>query len=86
MSESKVNFVYSAVVAKDGKPHVFVSFEQDKKCAEGSVPECRITKNKGFSPDEVSQLEQYLKENKKNIIENAKKITGIKHWFGDSSI
>lgn len=82
MSEGKVNLVYSSVVAKDGKPHVFVSFEQDGKCAEGSIPECQITKNKGFAPDEISQLEQYLSDNKKKIIEDAKKITGINHWFG----
>lgn len=82
MSDKDVNFMYSSVVAKDGKPYISVMFERGCDCAEGSVPDCRISKNKGFSKEEVEHLEGYLQEHKKEIIQNAKNITGVRHWFG----
>lgn len=82
MPDTEINFTYSAVVPKDGKPYISVMFERDKDCAEGAVPACQITKNKGFTDQEVEQLEQYLGEHKKEIIENAKKISGFRHWYG----
>lgn len=81
MADDKIDFTYSCVVPKKGKPFVSVMFERGGDRAEGSVPDCSISKNKGFSQDEVKQLEQYLRENKQEIMENAKRITGIGFWF-----
>ncbi len=82
MSDKDVNFTYSSVVAKDGKPYISVMFERDSDRAEGSLPDCRISKNKGFSDEEVEQLEGYLLEHKQEIIQNAKNLSGVRHWFG----
>ncbi len=82
MADGDVTFTYSAVVPKEGKPYIAVMFERKGGCAEGSVPACRITKSSGFSEGEVAQLENYLRENKSDIIERAKGISGIRHWFG----
>lgn len=66
----------------DGKKKmVRVRFDRDDDYAEGIIPEGSIEKQKGFTKEEVEQLEQYLRKNRKEIIEKAKQITGIKHWF-----
>ena len=60
MSE-EVSMSVSPICVKDGKKYAFVSFTDGTKCAEGKIPECKIISNQGFSPDEVVQLEIYMK-------------------------
>ena len=45
------------------------------------MPEGKIKKQRGFTQEEISQLELYLKMNGDSILKNAKEISGIKHWF-----
>ncbi len=80
-SNEDITFTYSSVLAKEGKPYISVMFERGADRADASIPSCKVTNSRGFSEEEVEQLEQYLKENKNNIIEKAKGITGITHWF-----
>ena len=79
--DEELKFTHSAILAKDGKPFVSVRFERGRDVAEGSVPACLITKNTGFSEEEILGLESYLKENAREILRNAKDISGIKNWF-----
>jgi hypothetical protein len=78
---------YSAIVTgKDQKKVVRVSFERPKEknvsdTAEGILPDCRITKCSGFSDEEVSQLEQYLKANLDDIMSKAKVISNPLKWL-----
>ena len=50
----------SPVCSKDGKQYAFVSFTDGERSAEGRIPECKIISNKGFSDEEVSQMENYM--------------------------
>lgn len=51
----------SPVCVKDGKQYAFVSFQMGDKMAEGKIPECKIVSNKGFSSEEVNNLQLYMK-------------------------
>ncbi len=77
----EMKMTYTSVLTKNGKPHISLLFERGKDSCEGSVPECTITRNNGFTADEVDALEQYLSMNKKQIIDNSKRISGLFHMF-----
>ena len=81
-SSEEMQMTYSSVVAKDGKPVVAVRFDRKDGFAEAMLPECRITKSKGFSEEEIVALEFYLTQNKKEIGAKAKAITGLHNFFG----
>ncbi len=70
---------YSTVLSKNGRPFVSVMFERGEDIAEGTVPDCIITKSSGFTEEEVAEIEDYLEEHKQEIIDGAKRISNIKH-------
>lgn len=76
---------YSCILNHKNEKIVKVRFEEKDTFAEGSVPDCKISRQKGFSLEEIKQLEQYLARNKTEILKEAKKITGIMHWFQNDS-
>ena len=47
--------------------------------AEGSIPQCKIIEQNGFSSEEIQQLEVYLEENSNDIKAKAKEISGIRY-------
>ncbi len=73
---------FSGLVGGDNDRHVAVSFSQGKKMAEGSIPQCKITKNQGFTEQEVYSLEDYLFRNKDDIYRRAKKINPMTAFLG----
>ena len=77
----EMRLTHSGIVVKDGRRHVLVRFERGTDMAEASLPACKVTKNEGFSEEEVAGLELYLQMENDNIFAKAKAITGIKHWF-----
>ena len=79
MSENEMKLTYSTLLDIDGKKTVSVRFERDNDVAEGTLPEGRIMKNSGFSADEVTGIEYYLKDNSDDLMAAAKKISGLKH-------
>ncbi len=84
--EEELTFTYSGVVQRDNRNAVCVRFERKRNgkpdYAEGIVPEGRIEKQEGFSPEEIEGLEAYLKANTEEIKKNAKALNQIKNWFG----
>jgi len=62
MDDGKVNMTVSPICVKDGKKYAFVSFTDGTRIAEGKIPDCKIMSNKGFTEDEVSQLEAYMQK------------------------
>jgi len=58
--ENDVNLTVSQVFSKNGEKYAFVSFSQGDCVAEGKIPDCKIISNKGFSEEEVEQLENYM--------------------------
>ncbi len=79
MSDKGIKLTYSAVVTADGEPMVSVCFERGNDIADGKLPDCTIFRSTGFSDEEVSALEEYLRGNKADLMEAARKISGIKH-------
>lgn len=75
--EQELSCTYSSVVVKDNKPMVSILFERGNDTAEGVIPACDIIKYSGFTSEEVEALENYMKEHKKEFIDNAKKISRI---------
>lgn len=78
----ELKMTYTSVLTKEGKPHISLLFERGTDYCEGAVPSCTITKNHGFSEEEVEALTQYLISNKKQIIEQSKGISGFASIFG----
>ena len=68
----------SGIVPKDGRKHIYIVFEDEKRKAEGYIPDCIVTFNQGFSEDEVKMLELYMKTNQDEIREHAKLLNPIK--------
>ena len=51
----------SPICEKDGQKVAYVTFSDDRRSCEGEIPACIISKNDGFSPKEIHQLESYMK-------------------------
>lgn len=77
----EMKMTYSSIVVADGKKKVSVKFEDGERFAEGSIPECKITKSAGFQEDELLVLEKYLQMNQMDIIKKAKEISGFRNLF-----
>lgn len=58
--DNGMNMTVSSVCTKNGEKYAFVSFMDGERFAEGKIPDCKIMTNKGFSQEEVEQLEAYM--------------------------
>ena len=74
----ELKMTVSGIVPKDGRQNIYVVFEDGTRRAEGSVPDCVIISQKGFTEDEVKMLELYMKQEQDSIRELAKNINPIK--------
>ena len=79
--EEEMRLTHSGIVVKKERRHVLVRFERGHDIAEASLPECKVTKNQGFSEEEIKGLELYLELKNDEIFAKAKAISNIKHWF-----
>lgn len=77
-----VNMLVSGIINKEDRRYVRVSFQRGRDIAEGIVPDGVIEKAEGFSQEEVRDLERYLRENRGEIMEQARQINPLKNWLG----
>lgn len=77
--EEEVKLTHSGFLAVDGKRRVSVRFERGKDVAEGMLPPGKLTKNSGFSEEEIAGLENYLELKCDEIYEKAKEIGKFKN-------
>lgn len=77
-----VNMLVSGIINKGDRRYARVSFIRGKDIAEGIVPDGIIDHVEGFSDEEVFKLERYLRENRGEIMEQARKVNPIKNWLG----
>lgn len=79
--EGEVTFTQSGILTRNHKKWICVRFERNSgnrtDFAEGKVPECKIDQQKGFSAEEIRQLEEYLEAEKEHIISEARKLNHI---------
>lgn len=81
VSAETLHVVCSGILRKDGEKIIYVRFERGRDYAEGSIPAAKITSSQGFSGDEIDQFEEYLAENKFDIIEQAKSVNIMKNFM-----
>lgn len=71
--EEEVRLTHSGIFAKDGRRCVSVRFERGRDVAEAILPACRVTKNEGFTDEEVRGLEQYLESKMMRFLQRQRK-------------
>ena len=79
--EQQMKMICSGILKKDGKKIIYVRFERGSDFAEGSLPAARITSQSGFLPQEITQFEDYMSENRFEIIEQAKSVNLMKNFM-----
>ena len=78
----QMNMLVSGLVGTGEHKRICVYFSDKDKYAEGSIPDCKITSGKGFSDEELAKIEEYLRDNRDQIIEEAKKVNPMKAFLG----
>ena len=77
--------VSSYLTDRSGQRFVRVQFERQgphgMQVAEGLLPEGRIVRQDGYSPDEVEGLESYLKEHMGALLERARTLSDPIRWL-----
>ena len=85
IQDDSITMTYSSIVMKNGKKAICVRFEREHDFgtdyAEAMLPDPHIVKQLGFSDEEITQLEFYLKVNRDDILKNSKEITSFLNWF-----
>lgn len=76
-----MQMICSGILRKNGEKIIYVRFERGTDFAEGSLPTAKITSHQGFSPDEIEQFEEYMSENRFEIIEQAKSVNLMKNFM-----
>lgn len=82
LSMEEVNMLISGIIRKKGEKFVRVSFQRNQDMAEYILPECRLDKSRGFSKEELKQLENYVKNDRTQIMEEARKVNPMKAMLG----
>lgn len=72
----------SPVCSKEGHKLAYVTFSDDRRQAEGIIPDCRIISSTGFSEEEVGQLELYLKMNLGELKKRAASVDAVRAMMG----
>lgn len=78
----EMSVLVSGMLHKGDKAFVRVSFLRGKDWAEGIVPDGVIVKSEGFTKEEIGKLEDYLAEDKEQIMKQAKGVNPIRKLFG----
>ena len=77
----EVTMLVSGLVVKDNRKIVRVSFLRDNDYAEGIMPDAIIEKSKGFTAEELTKLEKFLRLHKDEILQQAKEVNPIRSWL-----
>lgn len=80
-NKEEMTMTYSGIVVIDGKKKISITFEVEDAYAECYIPDCKITKSRGFEPDEIVMLEKYLQMNQVEIARKAKEISGLRGFL-----
>ncbi len=80
-NKEEMKMTYSGIVTVNGKKKVCITFEADDAYAEAFIPDCKITKSRGFKEDELIMLEKYLQMNQVELAKAAKEISGLRGFM-----
>ena len=79
--KEEVKLIQSGFLSVDGRRKVSIRFERGEDVAEGTLPPGKITRNKGFSGEEIAGLELYLELKCDEIYAKAKELGQFKNLF-----
>lgn len=79
--KEEMTMTYSGIVVSGGKKKISVTFEAGEAYAEASIPDCKVTRSRGFAEDEIIMLEKYLQMNQVEIAKKAKEISGLRGFM-----
>ena len=80
-NREEMTMTYSGIVTSDGKKKISVVFEAGDAYAECYIPDCKITKSRGFKEEEIFLLEKYVQMNQVEIAKKAKEISGLRGFM-----
>ncbi len=80
-SNDELQMQVSPICNKNGEKLAYVTFSDSVRRAEGEIPKCIINSNTGFSEEEKSALEDYMKQNLKMLKDLAKENNPIKSFM-----
>ena len=80
-NKDEMTMTYSGIVTADGKKKISVTFDARDAYAEASIPDCKVTRSRGFTEDEIIVLEKYLQMNQVEIAKKAKDISGLRGFM-----
>lgn len=80
-----MQLLVSGILVKEGRKIVRVSFLRDGDYAEFIVPDGVLDKQKGFTEEEVTGLYRYVRENKDQILREARGVNAMRNWLGINS-
>lgn len=81
MIMSEVEMLISGFFTKDGRKMMRISFMRGKDFAEGLLPDGIIDRSEGFSEEEISKLEKFIRTNSQEIMAQGKEINPIRSWL-----
>ena len=82
MADDSLKLSVSPIVMKDGERMAYVTFEDPGRNAEGVIPACKIQSSKGFSAEEVQQLEGYMRDNLAKLKQMAASVNPMDAFLG----
>lgn len=65
--DQEMTLTVSPICGTGADAYAFVTFTEGDKTAEGKIPACVITKNSGFSEEELAGLAMYMKTDLKHL-------------------
>lgn len=71
----------SGILTKEGRKFARISFMRGEEYAEFIVPDAVLDKREGFSEEEITELYRYVRENRNDILERAKKVNPLRNWL-----
>lgn len=81
--QDEMKMSVSSIVSKGGRREIYVLFSEGSRSAEGRLSDYRISHSNGFTQEEVSLLEQYMKREKDTILRMAKNINVLDAFLKD---
>jgi len=79
---SEIKMSVSSMTRSGDKKGVYVLFTDGNASAEFMIPEGKVLNHKGFSPEELKQLKEYVENEQDYLFSLAKEINPIRGFLG----
>ncbi len=80
---SEIRMSISSMTRNGDHKAVYVQFTDGGSTAEFAIPEMKLLRNDGFTPEEIEQLFQYIQNEQQSILDIARKVNPMKGFLGE---